>query len=168
MWPVPLAWVWTHYKIGKLNMWTLFWNVCINFLSSQIWKENHMLELNGKPSSVTIFSTDFSFQNLGFSEFIWICSGWNHLKINISPTFWIQILPNKFHWILLIKIFPTTPKAHSNSSKIFSQEFIQYSRTSTPQVQNAMKPSPCTPPPQSFPKRPRAWYEASLFCGSHK
>jgi hypothetical protein len=45
--------------------------------------------------------------------------------------------------MLLIKIFPTTPKAHSNSSKnfsydfilIFNEEIIQYSKTSTPQVQ---------------------------------
>jgi hypothetical protein len=35
------------------------------FLKGQIWKEV-MLELNGKPSSVTMFSTDFSFQNMGF------------------------------------------------------------------------------------------------------
>jgi hypothetical protein len=27
-----------------------------------------MLELNGKPSSVTMFSTDFSFQNLFFGK----------------------------------------------------------------------------------------------------
>ncbi len=65
VWPVPLAQVWTHYKIGKLNMWTLFCSVCIDFLNSQIWKEI-MLELNAKPSSVTTFSTDFSFQNLVF------------------------------------------------------------------------------------------------------
>jgi len=31
--------VWTHYKIGKLNMWTSLCNVCINFLNSQIWKD---------------------------------------------------------------------------------------------------------------------------------
>ncbi len=37
------------------------------FLNSQIWKEI-MLELNGKPSSVTKFSTDFSFQNLVFGN----------------------------------------------------------------------------------------------------
>jgi hypothetical protein len=65
VWLVPLAQVWTHYKTGKLNMWTLFCNVCIEFLNSQIRKEI-MLELNGKPSSVTTFSTDFSFQNLVF------------------------------------------------------------------------------------------------------
>jgi hypothetical protein len=47
--------VWTHCKIGDLNMWTLFCNVCIKFLNSQIWKEI-MLELNGKPSNVTTFS----------------------------------------------------------------------------------------------------------------
>ncbi len=51
--------------IGKLNMWTLFCNVCIDFLNSQIWKEI-MLELNDKPSKVTTSSTDFSFQNLVF------------------------------------------------------------------------------------------------------
>jgi hypothetical protein len=32
------------------------------------------------------------------------------LKKSRSATFWIQILPNKFHEILLIKSFPTTPK----------------------------------------------------------
>ncbi len=50
VWPVLLAQVWTHYKIGKLNMWTLFCNVCIDFLNSQIWKKI-ILELNGKPLS---------------------------------------------------------------------------------------------------------------------
>ncbi len=65
VWPVSLAQVWTHHKIGKLNMWTLFYNVCINFLNSQIWKVI-MLELNGKPSIVTTSSTDFFIQNLGF------------------------------------------------------------------------------------------------------
>jgi hypothetical protein len=65
VWLVPLAQVWTHYKLGKLDMWTLFCNVCFNFLNSQIWNEI-MLELNGKPSRVTMFSTDFSFQNLVF------------------------------------------------------------------------------------------------------
>jgi hypothetical protein len=35
-----------------------------------------------------------------------------------------HILPNKFQYILLIKIFPATPKAHSNSSEIFSYDLI--------------------------------------------
>jgi len=43
---------------------------------------------------------------------------------SISPTFWIQTLPNKFHSILLIKFFPTTPKAHSNSFEIFNYDLI--------------------------------------------
>jgi hypothetical protein len=44
----------------------------------------------------------------------------NHLKINI-----FHILnPNKFHYVMLIKIFPTTPKAHFNSSVIFSYDLI--------------------------------------------
>jgi rRNA maturation endonuclease Nob1 len=74
VWPVPLAQVWAHYKIGKLNMWTLFCNGCIDFLNNQIWNEI-MLELNGKPSSVTTFSTDFSFQNLVF---------WNLFEFSVA------------------------------------------------------------------------------------
>jgi hypothetical protein len=38
-----------------------------------------MLELNGKLSSVTTFSTDFSFQNLGFANLFEFSQ--------ISPTF---------------------------------------------------------------------------------
>ncbi len=83
-----LAQVWTHYKIRKLNMWTLF-------LNSQIWKEI-MLELNGKPSSVTTFSTDFSFQNLIFCNIFEFSAAKITSKL-IAPTFWIQILPIKFH-----------------------------------------------------------------------
>jgi hypothetical protein len=50
--------------------------------------------------------------------------------------------------MLLIKIFPTTPKAHSNSSEIFSygvilsEEIIQYSITSTLQVQTLWNQAP--------------------------
>jgi hypothetical protein len=80
--------VWTHYKIKKFNMWTLF-------LNSQIWKEI-MLELNGKASSVTTLSTDFSFQNLIFWNLFEFSAAKVTLKL-IFPTFWIQILPNKFH-----------------------------------------------------------------------
>ncbi len=44
-------------------------NIVLQFRysNSQIWKEI-MLELDGKPSSVTTFSTDFSFQNLVFGN----------------------------------------------------------------------------------------------------
>jgi hypothetical protein len=44
------------------------------FLNSQIGKEI-MLELNGQPSSVTTFSTDFSFQNLVF---------WNLFEFSVA------------------------------------------------------------------------------------
>jgi len=46
-----------HVNIGLQSMY--------QFLSNQIWKEI-MVELNGKPSSVTTISTDFSFQNMVF------------------------------------------------------------------------------------------------------
>jgi len=54
VWLVPLAQVWTHYKIRKFNMWTLFCNVCINFLNNQIWKEI-MLELNGIKATMSVY-----------------------------------------------------------------------------------------------------------------
>ncbi len=65
------------------------------YVNSQIWKEI-MLELNGKPSRVTTFSTDFSFQNLVFWNLFEFLAAEITLK-SISPTFWIQILSNKFH-----------------------------------------------------------------------
>jgi hypothetical protein len=54
---------------------------------------------------------------------------------------------------LLIKIFPTTPKAHSNSSEIFSytfnlifsEEIIQDSRTFCTTSRNIMEPKPMHP-----------------------
>jgi hypothetical protein len=45
-----------------------------------------MLELNGKPSSVTTFSTDFSFQNLVFWNLLELSMGKINPKL-ISPTF---------------------------------------------------------------------------------
>jgi hypothetical protein len=83
--------------------------------------------------SVTKSSTDFSFQNLVFLEFIWIFIGRNHFQMNIS-----HILdPN------LTKEIPSN-SAHQNLSNntkgsfqflrnfqlwfnlIFSEEIIQY------------------------------------------
>jgi hypothetical protein len=110
----------------------------------------------------------------GFWEFFWIFSGRNHFKINI-PHILNPILPNKFHLILHIKIFPTTPKAHSNSSKkiqlrfnlIFSEEIIQYSRTFAPQVQTSWNQAHAPLHIESFPKTPRTGSEASWLDGSH-
>jgi len=45
-----------------------------------------MLELNGKPSSVTTFSTDFSFQNLIFWNLFEFSAAETTLK-SISHTF---------------------------------------------------------------------------------
>ncbi len=56
--------------------------VCINFLNSQTWKEI-MLELNGKPSSVTTFSTDFFFQKLVFLNLFESSAAADYFKINI-------------------------------------------------------------------------------------
>ncbi len=66
---------------------------------------------------------NFPFQSLVFF-YLFEFSAAEIILNSISLTFWIQILPNKFHSILLIRIFPTTPKAHSNSSEIFSYDLI--------------------------------------------
>jgi hypothetical protein len=68
---------------------------------------------------------------------------------------------------LLIKIFPTTPKAHSNSSKIFSEKSIQYSRTFALKVQKSWNQANAPLIVESFPKTPRTQSEASQFGGSH-
>jgi len=65
--------------------------------------------------SVTMSSNDFPskpwFVGI-YVKFQW----WKSFKNQYLPTDGIQILAIKFHEILLIKIFPTTPKAHFNSS----------------------------------------------------
>jgi len=176
-----LAQVWTHYKIGKLNMWTLFCNVCINFLNSQIWKEI-MLELNNDKISFQVlppFSTDFSFQNLVFFG-IYVNFQWQKSLKN-------QYLPHSESK----KSYQmnSTQSSHqdlSNNTKgtfqflrnvqlqfnlIFSEEIIQYWRTSsTTQVQTPWNQAdaPLLLLLEIFPKRPRARSEASQFSGSHK
>jgi hypothetical protein len=76
-------------------------------------------------TSVTTSSTDFSFQDLVFLEF--------YLNVQSQKSLKNQYLPHsgsKSYQINSIKscsssnIFPTTPKAHSNSSEIFSYDFI--------------------------------------------
>jgi hypothetical protein len=110
----------------------------------------------------------------GFLEFIWILSGRNHFKINIS-----QILnPN------LTKYIPLNP-AHrdlANNTKgtfqflwnfqlqfslIFSEEIIQNSRTFTLQVQTPSNQANAPLLLKSFPMRPRTGPKASQFTGSH-
>jgi hypothetical protein len=76
---------------------------------------------------------------------------------------------------LLIKIFPTTPKAHANCSEIFnydfnlifSEEIIQYSRTFALQVRRSWNQAHAPLLVKSFPKTPRTQSEASQFSGSH-
>jgi len=74
-------------------------------------------------------------------------------------------------------IFPTTPKAHTFQFLqkfrlwfylIFSEKFVQYSRTSTPQVQMPWNQADAPLLLQSFQKRPRTQSEASWFGAFHK
>jgi hypothetical protein len=77
---------------NSLNMWTLFCNIYMYwFFEEPNMKKEIMFELNGKPSKCYPHI-------LNWFELILIFSGRNHLKKqSISPTFWIQILPNRFH-----------------------------------------------------------------------
>jgi hypothetical protein len=76
---------------------------------------------------------------------------------------------------MLIKIFATTPKAHSNSFEIFSYDLISFSvkksfniqRTFAPQVQTPWNQTHAHLLIKSFPKTPRTQSEASQFGGSH-
>ncbi len=105
-----------------------------------------------------------------FWEFIWIFKRQKSLKNQYLPPH----SESKSYQINSIKScssrsFQTTPKAHSNSSEISSEEIIQYSRTPTKQVQ--MSENQTNAPlivVESFPKRPRTRSEASRFSGSHK
>jgi hypothetical protein len=104
--------------------------------------------------SVTSSSTDFSLQNLVFLEFIWIFSGRNYFKINISHN-----SESKSYQINSIKSCSSRSfQQHTKGTfqflrnfqlrfhLIFSEEIIQYSRTFAPQVQTSWnQPSPCTP-----------------------
>jgi hypothetical protein len=72
--------------------------------------------------SVTMSSSDFSFQNLVF----WIYLNFQQQQKSLKN----QYLPHsesKSYQInsIQIKIFPTTPKAHSKSTEIFS--WIEFS-----------------------------------------
>ncbi len=100
---------------------------------------------------------------------------------SISPTFWIQILPYKFLLMLLIKIFLKTPKAHSNSSEIFSYDLIEFlvkksfniqellGRKSKHHGTKLMHPSlfSCSPPRWELSKDTKNMIWSILFGGSH-
>jgi hypothetical protein len=77
---------------------------------------------------------------------------------------------------MFIKIFPTTPKAHSNSSETFklqfnlsfNEEIIQYSKTFASQVQTPWNQAYAPLLLESFPKKPRMQSKAPRLGGSHK
>ncbi len=152
----------------KLNMWTVFCNVCINFLNSQIWKEIR-LELNDKPSRVTTFSTDLSFQNLFF---------WNLFEFSVQKSLLNQYLPHpesKSYQINSIKScssrsfqqhqrhIPIPLKFSAKISFNFSEEIIQFSRTFASQVQTPCNQAHAPLLVESFPKTSRTRSKASRF-----
>ncbi len=144
--------------------------------------------------SVTTSSTDFSF--LPKPSFFGIYLNFQPQKSLLNqyiPHSEIQILPNNSIKILLIKIFPTTPKANSIKSWS-SRSFKQHQRQIPIPTKfwaaiwfnfqcgnHSIFENFCTASPkhpwnqanaplllQSFPKRPRMRSEASQFHGSHQ
>ncbi len=153
-------------------MWTLFCNVCINFLNSQIWKEI-ILQLNVNPTNVTLFPTDFSFQNLVFGKI---------LNFQWQKSFKNQYLPHSESKSYQINFIKSSHQDLSSNTKsryqflrhfqlpfnlIVSEEIIQYSRTFAPQVQTPWNQADAPLLLKSFPKTPRTRSEASWFGGSH-
>ncbi len=110
---------------------------------------------------------------IGFLKFIWTFSGRNHfqnnifhiLNPNLSPLNLVhQYLSNntkgKFHQFL--------QKSHLQLNLIFSEKIIQYSRTSTSQVQTPWNQTNAPLLLKSFPKTPRTRSKTSSFSGSHE
>ncbi len=64
-------------------------------------------------------------------------------------------------------MFPTTPKANSNFSKIFSEEKSFNIQELLHASLTFVEPSPSTPPSQELSKTPRTQSGASRFGGSH-
>jgi hypothetical protein len=138
-------------------MWTLFCNVCIDFLNSQIRKEI-ILELNGKPSSVMMFSADFSFQNLVF----WIYLNFQHQKSlknqhlshSESKTYQINSIKSTYHDLSnnTKGIFQFLLHFQLQFNLIFSEEIIQCSRTFALQVQMSGNQAHAPLLVKSFPK----------------
>ncbi len=111
-----------------------------------------------------------------FLEFIWIFSSKNHLKINISHIFWIQISPNKFHWNPAHQDLSNNIKGtfqflqnfQLRFNLTFSEEIIQYSRTFALQVQMSWNQSSrCTPPRWKLSKDTKNTIWSIWFSRSH-
>ncbi len=116
---------------------------------------------------VPLSSTDFSFQT-------WVLE----IYLNFQQEKWVetQSLPHsesKSYKINSIKSCSSRSfQQHQwhipNSSQIFSQEIIQYSRTFAPQVQTQWNQAHGHLLVKNFRQTPRSWSEASRFGGAHK
>ncbi len=160
-----LAQVWTHYKIGKLNMWTLFCNVWFDFLNSpaKYERKSCLNWMNGKPSSVTTFSTDFSFQNVVFGNFQQQKSLQNQcLPHSESKSYQINSIKScsSKSFQQHQRHIPFPPKYSATKKSFNIQHFLH--RKSNCHGTKAYAPLLV----ESFPKTPRTQSEASRFSGS--
>jgi hypothetical protein len=126
-------------------------------LSFYFDKNNFNSTFNGRHASLTMFSIDFSFQNLVF----WNLFEFSVAKIIKNPI--SRTFESKFYQIISIKscssrsfqqhqrhiLIPQNFQLQFNL--IFNEKIIQYSRTSTLQVQMPSKQADA-PLLESFPK----------------
>jgi hypothetical protein len=173
VWPVCLAQVWTHYKIGKLNMWTLFCNVCILFWTAKYERKswlNWMVTLQVLSGSRPIFPSKTWFFRI-------------YLNFQRQKSLKNQYFPNsesKSYQVNSIKSCSSRSFQNTKGSfqflqksqlwfhSIFTEEIIQYSKTFTWHVQMPWNQASAPLLLQSFPKRSRTQSEASRFSGSCK
>ncbi len=110
----------------------------------------------------------------GFLQFIWIFSDKNHLKFNISHI----LSPNRRKEISLNPSRGDLSNNTKGTSQllwnfllwfnwIFSEKFIQYSRTSTPQIETIWNQADAPLLVESFPKTSRMQSEMPQFGRSH-
>jgi len=141
VWPVPLAQVWTHYKLEKLNMWTFFCNVCSVFFWTAKYERksclNWMVILQMLSHSQPIFPSKTWFFGI-------------YLNFQQQKSLKHQYLPHsesKYYQINSIKSCSSRSFQNTKGSfqflqkfqlwfnSIFTEEVIQYSKTSTQHVQ---------------------------------
>ncbi len=94
---------------------------------------------------------------------------------SIFPTIWIQILPINFNTFAHQDLsnntkgtFQFIKKIQIGFNLIFNEKIIQFSRAFMLKVQMSLNQAHAPLLLKSFPKRPKMWFEASQFSGSHK
>jgi len=154
---MPLHQVWTHYKIGKLNMWTLFCNVCINFWRAKYERKsclNWMVSLQALPRSQLIFPSktwffgiylNFQRQKSLKNQYLLRSESKSYQINSIKSCSSRSFQEHQRH-------IPIPPKFSATTWFNFQWRNHAVFKNFCPASPNVMEPSPCTPPRQEFSK----------------